>query len=211
MLCEVKGLVLRTTDIKESDRLVTIYTEEMGIITALAKSARTYKSRKMSSTMQFCYGSYVLYGQGDKLWVKEASLIESFFDIRKSIDGLALAGYVVEVLEHIATAEPDRELLRLALNSLYAIATEKYDFNLIKAAFEIRTASILGYMPDVMACHSCGRREGDFFFDVMAGAIRCKECHDKLRGLEDYVSEEHESHILCILTEGARVALEYCI
>ena len=211
MLCEVKGLVLRTTDIKESDRLVTIYTEEQGIVTALAKSARTYKSRKMSSTMQFCYGSYVLYGQGDKLWVKEASLIESFFDIRKSIDGLALAGYVVEVLEHIATTEPDKELLRLALNSLYAIATEKYDFNLIKAAFEIRTASILGYMPDVISCHSCGRRDGDFFFDIMAGAVRCKECHDKLRGLEDFVSEGHESHILCILTEGAKVALEYCI
>ena len=211
MLNEVKGLVLRTTDIKESDRLITLYTEEQGIVTALAKSARSYKSRKMSSTMQFCYGSYVLYGQADKLWVKEASLIESFFDLRQTIDGLALAGYIVEVLEHVATAEADKELLRLSLNSLYAISKNKYDFNLIKAAFEIRIASILGFMPDIISCHSCGRQNGDFFFDVMAGAIRCKECHDKLRGIDDFVSDEHESHILCILTEGAKVALEYCI
>ena len=211
MVKEVKGLVLRTTDIKECDRLVTIYTESEGIVTALAKSARSYKSRKMSSTMQFCYGSYVLYGQGDKFIVKEASLIESFFDIRHTIDGLALAAYVVEVLEHVATAEAEVDLLRLSLNTLYAISTGKYEFNMIKAAFEIRMASILGFMPDIIGCQHCGKREGDFFFDIMAGAVRCKECHGKLRGIEDYVSEEHESHIISILTEGAKVALEYCI
>ena len=211
MVKEVKGLVLRTTDIKECDRLITVYTEEEGIVTALAKSARSYKSRKMSSTMQFCYGSFVLYGQGDKLFVKEASLIESFFDIRHTIDGLALAGYVVEVLEHVATSEADRDLLRLCLNTLYAISTAKYDFNLVKAAFEIRIASLLGFMPNISSCEHCGRSDGDFFFDIMAGAVRCKECHDRLRGIDDFVSEDHESHIISILTEGAKFALEYSI
>jgi len=62
MLTEVKGLVLSTTDINESDRMVTLYTEEMGIVSALAKGARSLKSRKLSSTVQFCYGSYVLFG-----------------------------------------------------------------------------------------------------------------------------------------------------
>ena len=51
MLTEVKGLVIRTVDLKESDRLLTIFTEEMGAVTALARGARTLKSRKMSSTM----------------------------------------------------------------------------------------------------------------------------------------------------------------
>ena len=37
MHTEVKGLVLRTVDLKESDRLITIFTEEQGIVTALAK------------------------------------------------------------------------------------------------------------------------------------------------------------------------------
>ena len=60
MITEVKGLVIRTTDIRESDRLITIFTEEMGVVSALARGARSLKSRKMSSTMQCCYGSYVL-------------------------------------------------------------------------------------------------------------------------------------------------------
>ena len=66
MLSEVKGLVIRTVDYKETDRLVTIFTEQKGVVTAMARGARSLKSRKLSSTMQFCYGNFILYGQGDK-------------------------------------------------------------------------------------------------------------------------------------------------
>ena len=208
-LCEVKGLVIRTTDIKESDRLLTVYTEEKGIVTALAKGARSLKSRKLSSTGQFCYSSFVLYYQGDKCWVKEANLIESFFDIRNSIDGLALCAYIAEVLEHVATAEGDRELLRLCLNSIYAISKGKHGLDKIKAAFEIRLASIIGFMPDIIACHNCQSREGSFLFDIMAGALECNECHGL--GVSQPLTDEHESHVLCHLTQGAKTALEYSI
>ena len=118
MFTEVRGLVIKTVDIKETDRLITIFTEERGAVVALARGARSLKSRKMASTMQFCYANFVLHGQGDKLWVKEAELIESFFDIRRSIDGLALANYIAEVLSDVAVEEAERDLLRLALNSL---------------------------------------------------------------------------------------------
>ena len=80
---EVKGLVIRTVDLKEADRLITIFTDELGVVSALAKGARSLKSRKMSSTMQFCYSKFVLYKKGDNYWIKEAELIESFFGIRK--------------------------------------------------------------------------------------------------------------------------------
>lgn len=208
---QVKGLVLRTVDIKESDRLLTIFTEEEGAITAVARGSRQLKSRKMSSTMQFCYSSFVLYSHGDKYWVREAELIESFYDIRSSIDGLALANYIAEVLSDVTVAEAERDLLRLSLNSLYAIASGKYSIAQIKAAFEIRAASILGFMPDVIGCHACGKREGDFFFDIMGGIIECADCRaeNAEAGIEH--PDPHESHILCILTEGAKIALGYCI
>ena len=208
-ICEVKGLVIRTTDVKESDRLLTIYTEEKGIVSALAKGALSLKSRKMSSTAQFCYSTFVLYYKGDKCWVKESALIESFFDIRSCIDGLALAAYIAEVLEHVATAEGDKDLLRLALNSLYSVSVGKHGIDKIKAAFEIRLASIIGFMPDIIGCHNCGKREGNFFFDIMAGAVECSECHGSGESLP--LSDEHESHVLCHLTEGAKTALEYSI
>ena len=208
---EVRGLVIRTVDIKETDRLITIFTEQMGVVTALAQSARSLKSRKMAATMQFCYGNYVLYRRGDKYFVKEAELIESFFDIRQSIDGLALANYIAEVLSDVTVEESDNELLRLSLNSLYAISTAKFDFDKIKAVFEIRTASILGFMPDVLACHRCKEQGGEFFFDIMGGSIECFKCHQDSKEMHTEYEFDHERKVLCILSAGAKVALGYSI
>jgi DNA repair protein RecO (recombination protein O) len=211
MHSEVKGLVLRTVDLKESDRLLTIFTEEQGIVTALAKGARSLKSRKMAATQQFCYSTFVLYEQGDKHWVKEASLIESFFGIRGSIDGLALAAYIVEVLIDVGVEDKEVDLLRLALNSLYAISSERYDLNKIKAVFEMRAMSILGFMPEVLECHTCARRDGSFYFDIMAGALECFECHKRSQASHTTLSEDHETHVVAMLTEGAKTAMCYAI
>ena len=211
MTMEVRGLVIRTVDIKETDRLITIFTEEYGAMTALARGARSLKSRKLAATMQFCYGRYVLYRQGDKHWIKEAELIENFFDIGKSIEGLALANYICEVLSDVTVAEAERNLLRLSLNSLYAISKGLYPVEKIKAAFEIRTASILGFMPNVLGCHRCEEKNGDFFFDIMGGVIECRACHEKREMGRIEHEDPHESHIICILSEGAKIALGYCI
>ncbi|HBJ18885.1 MAG TPA: DNA repair protein RecO [Clostridiales bacterium] len=212
MTTKVRGLVIRTADIKEADRLITLFTEELGVITAVAKGARSMKSRQMASTTQFCYGEYVLYQKGDYYWVKEASLIESFFDIRGSLEGLALAAYLCEVLSDVATAQPEGELLRLSLNSLYAIAGGNIDLDKVKAVFEIRAAAILGFSPDIVACHLCGERGGDFFFDIMGGYITCAACHaENLGGLDPAEDDGHERHIVCILSAGAKQALAYAI
>lgn len=211
MTTEVRGLIIRTVDIKETDRLVTIFTEENGAMTALARGARSLKSRKLAATMQFCYGRYVLYKQGDKFWVKEAELLENFFDIRQSIEGLALANYICEVLSDVTVAEAEKDLLRLSLNSLYAISKGLYSFEKIKAAFEIRAVSILGFMPGVLTCHQCDERGGDFFFDIMGGIIECRACHERREIGRIEHADPHETHIICILSEGAKTALGYCI
>ena len=211
MLTKVRGLIIRTVDIKETDRLVTIFTEEQGVVTALARGARSLKSRKMSATMLFCYGDYVLYGQGDKQWIKEAELLESFYDMRDSIEGLALANYIVEILSDVTVAEAEKELLRLALNSLFAISRGKYTAEKIKAAFEVRAATILGFMPDILACHECGERLGDFFLDVMGGVINCRSCRDAAALTHAEPADPHEARIICLLSEGAKTAFGYCV
>jgi DNA repair protein RecO (recombination protein O) len=208
---KVRGLVIRNVDIRESDRLITIFTEERGVITALAQSARYLKSRKFAATLLFCYADFVLYKKGEYYYVKEAELIESFFSVRNTIEGLALATYIVEVLNDVVVAESERELLRLSLNSLYAIAEQKYSFEKIKAAFEIRAAAIIGFMPDVLSCSECGEKLGDFIFEIMAGKLTCCNCRQKAESMHKEVENPHESQIVCILSEGAKIALGYCI
>lgn len=211
MLSEVTGLVLKSVNLGESDRLITVFTKECGTVSALVKGARSLKNRNMAASQQFCYSNFVLYKKGDKFWVRESNLIESFFGLRDSIEGLSLAGYIVEVLSDVTTAEAEGELLRLALNSLYAISEKKYSLDKIKAAFEIRATSIIGFMPEVLVCRECGEASGDFFFDIMGGSIRCFACKEKAdrKRTDDY--DDGTRDIITILSEGAKTALAYLI
>ena len=211
MNIEVKGLVIRTTDVKESDRILTIFTEEMGVISASARGARSLKSRKMSSTMQFCYSSFVLSKRGEYYSIKEAELIESFYGIRESIEGLALAAYICEILGDVTVAEAERDLLRLSLNSLYAISEGRAPLVKIKAAFEIRAAAIIGFMPSVLSCSECGEKNGSFYFDIMGGKLTCYACNERLASERREPESPHETHIVTLLSESAKIALGYCI
>lgn len=211
MLTEVTGLVLRSVNVGEADRLITVFTKEMGTVSALVKGARSLKNRNMSATQQFCYSGMVLHKKGDKYWVRESNLIESFFGLRDTIEGLSLAGYIVEVLADVTTAEAEGDLLRLALNSLYAISEKKYPLGKIKSAFEIRAASIIGFMPEVLVCRDCRETHGDFFFDVMGGNVQCAACRKKAQLTRSDISDDGHRSIVKHLSEGAKTALGYLV
>ena len=82
----------------------------------------------------------------------------------------------------------------------------------IKGAFEMRAAAVLGFMPDISACSSCGEEGQDVVLDVMNGSVVCASCR---RAAEEDVLAEHydpaHATILCTLTESARAALFYVL
>ena len=209
---ELTGLVLRTTDIREADRMITLYTKEAGILSALAVGARSYKSRKMAATSQFCYGKFMIGKRGEFYRVIDADLQESFFGMRDSLEGLALASYLVDVLEDVAVSEPDETLLRLTLNALYAVSEKIAPLWKIKAAFEIRLAAQIGFLPDVLACASCGEKGGNFYFNIMDGSLQCYACRQKqIEEKREADPSLGEAYIVSMLSEGAKIALAYCI
>ena len=212
MLTEVKGLVVRTVALSDNDKLLTLITEEQGKITAVANGSRVLKSRYLAAAQLFCYGSYVLYQRGERYWVREVTLLESFFDLRADLTRTALASYVCDVADDVVEEQaPEKEFLRLLLNTLYAISHGKYPAEHIRAAFEMRAAALLGFMPLLYGCVECGCRTGEFFLDVMNGTLQCSTC--RARGLQvDTPSEEEgTARILCPLSPSALEAMRYTV
>lgn len=207
------GLVVRATNYGERDRILSIYTAELGLVTAIANGSRSLKSRSLVATEMFCYSRFVLVKRKDFYTVKEVELVESFFDLRCDITKLALAGYACEVVSHVGTENmPDPDLLRLCLNTLYALAKNKAPNALIKGAFEMRAASILGFMPVLSACADCGKEGEDVVLDVMNGAVRCENCRREAEeGLQVPMGDGEHTTILCLLTAAARTALFYVL
>ncbi len=215
MLTEVKGLVIRTVNLSDNDKLLTLFTEEHGKITAVANGGRALKSRYLAAAQLFCYGSYVLYKKGDRYWVREVSLIESFFDLRVDLSRTSLAAYLCDVADDVVEENaPEPALLRLLLNSLFAIAQGKESEEKIKAVFEMRAAALLGFCPMIDGCVSCGREDGAFYLDVMNGAILCEECFEG--AAEELPREEIDgdfrtARIICPLSPAAAVAMRYAL
>ena len=212
-LTEVKGLVIRTTDLSESDRLIRLYTDQLGVISAYANNSRSLKSRYMAAVQLFCYGTYLLYRKGDKYWVREVELHENFFGLRSSIEKTALASYFCDILSEAGTSDPDVALLRLILNSIYALEHSLAPLWKIKLCFEMRAAAELGFMPDLSGCSECGSDEGELYLDVLNGVCTCRECREYASTVHQegavIVEGEEERRPVLILSPGVRAALRF--
>ncbi len=178
MQTTVKGLIIREQTIGESDRLVTLLSDEFGLIKAFVRRAKNYKNQNLSSTSLFVYGEFKIYKGKDAYVIDNASPIEVFFDLRNDIEKLALAQYFAQLTYYLGSEEqPSREMLRLILNALHLICKGSKNMKLIKAAVEMRMLCLGGYMPDILACYRCGEYESEtMFFDVEEGCIYCKDC-----------------------------------
>lgn len=208
-LVKVRGLVVRSVNYGEKDRILSLLTEERGLISVIARGSRTLKSRSLVATELFCYSSYVLSQKGTHYSVREVELIESFFGLRTDIERMALASYFGEVAAHVGTENmPDIPFLRLTLNALYALSKGNYPAWQVKGAFELRAATELGFAPALSHCDACGEVGEGAYLYVLEGIVLCEDCHrqrqDAIIPLD--VDTAHATP-LCFLTSSARAAM----
>ena len=144
------GLVLKETRYKESDRIITILTPGLGVISASAQSSLRLKNKLFSACGLFCYSEFVLLPGRNMYTVREAESKNVFHGIASSIEGMSLAMYMAEMAAALSpTGEEAEKELRLLLNCLYMLSEKKADLRVIKAVFELRTMSECGFLPPV--------------------------------------------------------------
>lgn len=172
------GLVLREVKFKEADKMLTVLTQEEGKISVRARGALRKSCRFAAASQQLVYSEMTVFENRGRLSLEEASVIEDFSALRENIVSFALGVYFSELLEAISDEDsPDPEMLRLGLNSLFALSREMYSPRLIKAAFELRAMCIAGYAPPLDCCAICGRTEFSAgLLDMVGGALLCPEC-----------------------------------
>lgn len=179
------GLIIKENAVGEYDRVVSVLTSDLGLIRAFANGARRIKSKKNSSTSLLCYSRLSIYKGKDTYNINDAEPIEIFFGLRESIEKISLAQYFCEICSVLGIeGEGENELLRLVLNSLHMLSENKRPINMVKPVFELRSAVISGYMPDITSCRKCGKFENDdvMFFDAENGALFCHGCCEKEYG-----------------------------
>ncbi len=180
-----EGLVIKEMKVGESDRLVTLFTRDYGLIKAFASGAENIKSKKNAATALLTYSDFAIKQKNGTNRIYEATPIAQFFALGSDIEVLTLSQYFCELASVFGeNGVPNKELLRLILNSLHFITKEKRFPPLIKAITEFRIATTMGYMPDLVACKECGKFEDNLmFFNLANGTLSCAECGNDTDGV----------------------------
>ena len=173
-----KGIVLRETETKEADKILTVLTDTHGKISVIARGARRKSCKYAACAQPLVYSEWTLYQKGDWYYANEGSTIELFNGLRSDLDAMALGFYLAELTEAVTTEEAEAsELLRHLLNGLYALSVLRKPKALVKAAFEIRLLCLAGYEPLADSCAYCGAEMPEQpLMDTVQGVLRCRNC-----------------------------------
>ncbi|MBQ7596024.1 MAG: DNA repair protein RecO [Clostridia bacterium] len=178
MRLNTDGLIIKEHRTSGDDRLVTVLTRDYGVLRAFVRGAQRVKSRSQSGSQLFAYSDLSIYRGRDAYVIDEVQPKEIFFDLRNDIGKLALAQFFCELQYELAPQESDAgQFLRLTLNCLHFLSKDKRPQLQLKAIAELRTLSLAGYMPDLVACAGCGKFEDDVMsFCVYDGRLYCPDC-----------------------------------
>lgn len=175
------GIVLKEVKVRESDRIITILTRDRGIISASAKGSLRVKNKLATSTGLLCYSDFTLFSGKTMYTVDDAAVRNVFFELRTSVEGLAVAMYMAELTLLLAPEDaPAGEYLDHLLQAFAVVCEGKHPLKLVKAVFELRLMAMSGYMPSLVGCDNCAEFEDKtFYFDIPSAYILCASCSEK--------------------------------
>ncbi|MDR7237231.1 DNA repair protein RecO [Neobacillus drentensis] len=179
MLQKCEGIVIRTTDYGETNKIVTLYTREWGKVGAMARGAKKPNSRLSSITQLFTHG-YFLINRGSGLGsMQQGETATSLRSIGEDIFLTAYASYIVELTDKCTEEKKPNpyhfELLYQTLNYL----NEGYDPDILMNIYEMKMLNVLGLNPILNQCSICGNTDGHFSFSIREGGFICHRCLDK--------------------------------
>lgn len=184
----VEAVVLRHADYGEADRLLTLYTRQLGKTRAIAKGARKIASRKAGHIEPFTHVRLQLAKGRDMLIVTQADTVDAYQPLREDLVLTSQAAYILELLDRF-TYEDELEnpvIFRLLTDTLSRLAS-KVDPWLVTRYYEMRLLDHLGFRPQLVECANCRReiKAEDQFFSFSAGGVICPRCGQGLRNVHN--------------------------
>ncbi len=159
-----RGIVIRQSNYGDAHRMLSIFTEDSGIVKAVRYGVRGKKTSNAAAFQLLSYGDFKLRPSGNGIMTAQsADIIDGFVPVSEDIVKLALVNYFADITYSIlGEANPDKRILSLFLNIVYAAAYRKDTLSKLKCVYELKLMCAGGYMPNTGACVECGA-EPEYF------------------------------------------------
>jgi len=179
---ETEGLVLKSFNLNDADKIVVFLTREHGVIRGVAKGAKRLKSKFGSGLEPFSLVklSYAHKEVLELVSIKDTELIKSNFAAASNPEFIRKFAYLANLLIAISPPhDPNETLYRMAIACLETAALNAASIDSTGVYFEFWLLQLAGYLPDWSKCDGCSRsltdNENTFLlpnFHVVCGQCR---------------------------------------
>jgi DNA repair protein RecO (recombination protein O) len=179
----MRAIVLRRTDFRENDQLITLLTREKGKISALARGVKKIVSKNSSYLEPFFYIEMEMIPGRELKHITKVTGLDIFKNIRADLDKCLLAVRAVNIVDNlILENERDASVFELLLRWLQFIdqnnAGSAYFFGFVARLFKI-----IGFAPIIKKCVACGKTpsgkitgSAPLNFLPVSGGLICRGC-----------------------------------
>jgi len=162
MIYRTLGIILKIKDLKEKDKMITLYTSDFGKIQAKAIGARKISS-KMAGHLEPVTESELVFVGGKNLdTIIGATAVNNFKAIKKNLESQVSCYYILELVDRFTELlSPDEKiynLLRDTLERINLIASTRKDIKTILRIFEVKLLKYLGFQPELDYCVVCQKK-----------------------------------------------------
>ena len=157
-----RGLIIRSNEYKEKDRLLSVLTADRGLITICAKGVAKPGSSLGCFSMPYMLCDFVVTISHGYYYLKDASIIESNSRIMDSLEQMTVAAHISSCLmDCTLQSENAKEAYELAVYAYYNLANNKDKYLLIFSAFNWRLLTIAGFTVQYDLNEPAYRASGD--------------------------------------------------
>ena len=176
MITETEGIILRQTKISGGRRMISIFTQKYGKISAGTNLNEKSRGKQALALRPFTHGMYEFFKKGDYYNINGADTLHSYYRLGEDVDKYMNASYALEFTDRItAEGQPAPALFSLAVDLMRELEQRNGRYQTLIAAYEVKALKILGVFPELRRCAVCGQEKEPAALSVTEGGILCAE------------------------------------
>lgn len=183
---QVTGINIGSFPLGESDKVITIFSPERGLIKAVAKGARKPGS-KIAGRAEILQVNDLLISSTRSIdIITQAQTVKTFSRLRQNLELLSYGLYYAELTVHfgVGLCDEAKAYFDYLLFSLGRLNESGIEPAWLCLTFEMGLLEMLGYQPELDSCVLCRQALNDYnlaIFHEELGGIVCRSCLDNRR------------------------------
>lgn len=175
-----KGIVTRSNDYRDNDRIINLFTTDGEIITAAIYGAKGVKGHKAVASQIFTFGEYVIDSKNNRNTVSSCTVIETYRPITRDYARYTTGCMMVSSINTaMSESEDNPDVYLLLQHCLTYLAYSDLHQDDLLIYFFLHLMCLIGYCPSITECASCGaniKMLSSARFDCEQGGAICFEC-----------------------------------